>query len=135
MENVYLSGKIKHKNTKEEDIYFYLDKSLQIYLDRRMYRGRHTSKISNEKMKNIQNWLNATNYKGKYNTLGERDGKGTEIYGNGNKYEGEFKADKRNRHGIMISICGDKYDGEWKDNKRHGRGVMTWANGAKYDGE
>lgn len=28
----------------------------------------------------------------------------------------------KNRHGVYYYINGDKYEGEWKHNRRHGRG-------------
>ena len=35
---------------------------------------------------------------------------------------------KRNGHGVHIYKNKDKYDGNWKNNKRHGQGEMTYAN-------
>jgi len=32
-------------------------------------------------------------------------------------------------------IDNNKYDGEYKDNKRSDKGVFYWANGDKYEGE
>ena len=31
--------------------------------------------------------------------------------------------------GTKIFPNGDKYEGEWKNNKMHGAGVFTWSNG------
>ena len=30
---------------------------------------------------------------------------------------------------------GDKYQGEWKNEKRHGQGAYIYPNGRKYEGE
>ena len=57
------------------------------------------------------------------------------IYNDGEKYEGQFKDDKRHGKGIFYYASGDKYDGEWKNNNRHGKGIEYYADGAKYDGE
>ena len=38
-------------------------------------------------------------YDGELNELGERDGKGTVIYGDGSKYYGEFYKGKKNGYG------------------------------------
>lgn len=37
------------------------------------------------------------------------------IYSNGDRYNGEWKDDKRNGNGEMIYFYGDKYFGEWKE--------------------
>lgn len=42
--------------------------------------------------------------------------------------------------GVYFYADGDKYDGEWKDDKRHGKGIVTYAaeDGSvaeKYDGD
>ena len=46
-----------------------------------------------------------------------------EYHINGNKYEGEFKNDKREGKGIMLYNDGDKYEGEFKDDKKDGKGI------------
>ena len=47
----------------------------------------------------------------------------------GDVYDGEWKNDKREGHGVMRFSNGDQYEGGWKRGKRHGSGVFTWANG------
>ena len=54
---------------------------------------------------------------------------GTETYGNGSKYVGEFKDAKRHGQGTYTWPSGNKYVGEHKDNKRHGQGTFTWPSG------
>jgi hypothetical protein len=34
-----------------------------------------------------------------------------------------------------MSENGDRYDGEWKNNKKHGTGVYKFSNGDVYEGE
>ena len=55
-------------------------------------------------------------------------GKGVKTWGNGQKYEGDWRDGKKLGKGVETLFDGGrKYDGEWKDGKRHGRGVMTCA--------
>jgi hypothetical protein len=36
--------------------------------------------------------------------------------------------------GVMNYASGEKYDGQWKDDKKQGRGVYTYLNGDRYEG-
>ena len=74
-------------------------------------------------------------YAGERNAAGKKHGKGVLTYGNGDKYDGEYKDGKRHGKGVFTWANGDKYDGEWVDGKQHGKGVFTYASGDKYDGE
>ena len=67
-----------------------------------------------------------------------KEGHGVLTYANGDQYDGEWKADQKEGHGVFTysgKWKGDKYDGEWKNDVREGHGVCTFANGDKYDGE
>lgn len=55
--------------------------------------------------------------------------------GDGDKYDGEFKDDTYNGHGVYDWANDTKYDGEFKDGKRHGRGVTISADGIKSERE
>ncbi len=48
--------------------------------------------------------------------------RGTLIYGNGDKYVGEFLDNKRHGEGTYFYINGSYYKGEWKYNLKHGKG-------------
>ena len=71
----------------------------------------------------------------------KRHGQGTYTWDRGRsyKYVGEWRNGKRHGHGTFtpgpLSIfAGDKYVGEWRNNKRHGQGTFTYANGRKKEG-
>ena len=66
---------------------------------------------------------------------GNRYGKGIMTYTNGDRYEGDWKYDKKHGVGIMTYANGDRYEGDWNDGHRHyGKGIMTYTNGDEYDG-
>eukprot|EP00794_Sanderia_malayensis_P008253 gene8253-9135_t len=95
-------------------------------------------------------------YEGERSEMGERHGKGTAIYENGDRYvgdyqhgkrhgegvyyflkavyKGQFKDGKRDGVGSMVYPDGSKYDGEWKNGKKHGKGVYYFANGDEWEG-
>ena len=50
------------------------------------------------------------------------------------RYEGEWKEDKRCGFGKILYANGDRYEGEWLDNLRHGQGKFYYTNGNFYEG-
>ena len=64
-----------------------------------------------------------------------QNGFGTYIWANGDKYDGEWKNDKRNGYGTFTWANGYKYVGEWKNDKINGFGTYIWADGTKECGE
>ena len=85
-------------------------------------------------------------YNGEYRGImlnNKREIKGIMIYNNGEKYDGEWRNDKRNGKGIFISAhyyncknhIGMKYEGDFKDDKFEGYGIAIYSNGDKYEGE
>jgi hypothetical protein len=74
-------------------------------------------------------------YEGEYNAAGQREGRGTVRYADGEVYEGEWKADKMEGHGTYRAAHGDVYEGEWKADKMEGRSTMRYADGDVYEGE
>ena len=63
-----------------------------------------------------------------------RTGYHTEVYANGERYEGDFVNGKRHGRGRMEYANGDVYEGEYNMGKRHGQGTMTYAAGSSYTG-
>ena len=58
------------------------------------------------------------------------DGKGLLTWADGRRYEGQFKADKRNGRGKFVWSDGRTYDGLWLDGKQHGEGILSTADGS-----
>ena len=49
------------------------------------------------------------------------------TYQSGNYYEGNWKSNKRNGHGIMFWVTSnEKYTGNWVDNLQSGFGTHIW---------
>ena len=57
-----------------------------------------------------------------WNIRGEKEGFGTLIDNEGNKYTGGWKEDKFNGYGRLISINGNYYEGEWTNGIIEGNG-------------
>lgn len=64
-----------------------------------------------------------------------RDGKGYEIFPNGNIYEGDYFIGKPNGSGIFKWKDGEIYDGQWKMGLKHGDGLWKGSKGDSYLGE
>ena len=66
-----------------------------------------------------------------------REGNGIMYYNNGDKFEGDWRKDKKYK-GIHYytnePYKGDKYDGYFKDDKFEGEGIYYWKDGEKYEG-
>ncbi|KNC48087.1 CMRP Flagellar component [Thecamonas trahens ATCC 50062] len=72
--------------------------------------------------------------RGLYGRYPVRHGTGVHRYTNGSVYEGEWKDDKRDGRGKLVSASGEVYEGEWKADKRHGFGKHVYADGRAYVG-
>ncbi|MDA1189803.1 MAG: hypothetical protein O2854_09045, partial [Chloroflexi bacterium] len=68
-------------------------------------------------------------------TASKRNGQGTNIWPDGEKYVGELKDGKMHGQGTYTWPDGEEYVGEWKDGKQHGQGTNIWPDGEKYVGE
>jgi len=64
-------------------------------------------------------------YIGDTNYLGQKEGRGKMVYGNGEIYEGEWRANKKEVFGKYTSADGSVYEGEWLNGKKHGMGTFT----------
>ena len=57
------------------------------------------------------------------------DGHGKLWFATGDRYEGDFRANKLEGHGKYTLENGDCYEGELKENMMHGYGICSYANG------
>ena len=75
-------------------------------------------------------------YKGSWNFQGEKEGYGIFYDIKGNKYIGEWKKDKFDGKGRIISLNGDCYDGDFKEGIIEGYGIfISTKGGYNYTGE
>ena len=68
------------------------------------------------------------------------NGQGTYVYSDGDKYEGQWKDDKRHGKGTVTYRGQDgnvveKYEGDWYEGKMHGFGRYVYADGGVYEGQ
>ena len=76
-------------------------------------------------------YANGDKFEGEYKN-NKRNGKGTFSSRDGSSgYVGEYKNGERNGYGVEKRSDGAKYDGPWKDGNPHGKGVMTSPAGLK----
>ena len=64
-----------------------------------------------------------------------KNGIGTLVFENGDKYEGSFKEGKLDGYGVFTFENGDVYNGEVKENLFVGNGTYTYYNGDQFTGE
>jgi len=80
-----------------------------------------------------------SSYRGDF-LAGKKHGKGIKVMPNGDRYEGDFRDDYRQGHGVYVwggktPWAGNRYEGEYKRDLRDGHGIYQWASGDRYDGE
>lgn len=64
------------------------------------------------------------------------EGKGTESWSDGRKYEGDFKNGKKDGEGTFCWPNGNKYLGTWKHGKQNGQGIyFDKEDGSRKQGE
>lgn len=63
-----------------------------------------------------------------------RNGHGLQVFGD-LSYEGEFRNGDWNGRGVLQLDNGSRYEGEFRDGEFWGHGVYVWANGRRYEGE
>ncbi|KAJ1505907.1 Radial spoke head 1 [Coelomomyces lativittatus] len=75
-------------------------------------------------------------YVGDRAATGERHGKGTNTFPNGDVYEGEYEAGQRQGHGMYTwKKLKAKYIGQYFQNRRHGDGLFAYPDGSRYKGQ
>lgn len=73
-------------------------------------------------------------YTGSY-ANGKKNGQGTYVWDNGDKYVGNWVNDSICGQGTYYWHTGEVYVGEWHNDKKHGQGKMTWPDGLIYEGK
>eukprot|EP00826_Nyctotherus_ovalis_P049061 TRINITY_DN5861_c0_g1_i10.p2 TRINITY_DN5861_c0_g1~~TRINITY_DN5861_c0_g1_i10.p2 ORF type:complete len:223 (+),score=39.70 TRINITY_DN5861_c0_g1_i10:203-871(+) len=84
--------------------------------------------------KGTQLWPDGAKYEGEWRN-GKACGKGKFWHVDGDVFEGDWENDKANGYGVYTHKDGAQYNGYWKDDCQHGSGVETWADGSRYEGE
>ena len=119
-------------------------------------KGKEVS-ISQRNLVKIESMTLGEQYHGEVQG-GKKDGQGYCVYKNGDRYEGNWKNDKKegkgtyyftqkgdiykgyflndypNGKGIYYYKNGDRYEGMFKDGKKDGECIFTYANGGRYKG-
>jgi hypothetical protein len=76
-----------------------------------------------------------TRFYGRFSGTTPVDGRGSMIYSNGDRYDGEFRNGKRNGCGTFTFANGRSYVGQFRDDQFQGQGIWTLENGDRYIGE
>ena len=66
---------------------------------------------------------------GERNAQGQREGRGTMVFADGDMYEGQWRAGKRHGQGKATYATGDVYEGGWVESEMRGHGKYSCANG------
>ena len=66
---------------------------------------------------------------------GKKNGHWTEVWTDGDRYEGGFRDGIEHGRGTLTWADGGRYEGGWRDGKPHGHGTLTEVNGKRYEGE
>ncbi|MBD2056125.1 pentapeptide repeat-containing protein [Oculatella sp. FACHB-28] len=76
-----------------------------------------------------------TRFYGSFSNTAPLDGRGSMMYPNGDRYDGEFRDGKRNGCGTFTFENGRNYVGQFRDDQFQGQGIWTLENGDRYIGE
>lgn len=78
---------------------------------------------------------NGTQYYGPVAEGTPGDGRGSMIYSNGDRYDGDYRNGKRDGCGTFTFASGRSYVGQFRDDWFDGKGIWTLENGDRYIGE
>ncbi len=80
-------------------------------------------------------YQNGTRFYGQFDQGKPTSGRGTMLYVNGNRYDGEYRDGKRNGCGTFTFANGRRYVGEFSNDLFSGRGMWMLENGDRYVGD
>ncbi|MBE9070160.1 hypothetical protein IQ260_26315 [Leptolyngbya cf. ectocarpi LEGE 11479] len=80
-------------------------------------------------------YQNGIQFYGKFDDGQPANGRGSMIYPNGNRYDGEYRDGQRNGCGTFVFGNGRRYVGQFHNDLFSGRGVWTLENGDRYIGD
>lgn len=109
--------------------------SLDHHMAHMLSLSENAQQNSNDTSTDHQNHSSTAVYEGSFNVYGERDGKGSMTWENGDVYTGAFFNGNRHGHGTLQFSDGSEYVGEWECNEQHGVGTRRWNNGDCYTGQ
>jgi len=131
-------GQYKKNEMEGEGTYFYKDGKVEKGL---FVKGRYigdenaTGCVSGDCKNGKGTYIldNGEKYVGSMKN-GSREGKGTYYFNSGEWYKGIWKKNMRNGEGTNYFPDGEKYIGNWKNDKRHGYGTHTYLDGKERTG-
>ena len=128
----------KEKAEKIEEIpQEYIKKLIEPCVDLPPFEFKHSKKNVINKEKVVlgpYKFEKGEIYIGQFN-LGQREGKGAQIWPDGSYYEGYFKADNTHGYGRLVHSNKDVYEGEWESGHACGSGIFYRENGGVFQGE
>lgn len=80
-------------------------------------------------------YQNGIQFYGQFDDGQPANGRGSMIYPNGNRYDGEYRNGQRNGCGTFVFDNGRRYVGQFENDLFSGRGVWTLENGDRYIGD
>lgn len=78
-------------------------------------------------------YRNGARYEGQFSD-GRPGGQGTYSFPDGARYTGQMRKGDFNGHGVHTWPNGDRYEGNWANDKADGQGTKTTADGKVYSG-
>ena len=73
-------------------------------------------------------------YEGEFRN-NKKEGKGIYWWHDGDRYEGDLRNGKKEGKGIEYYNNGDRYEGEFKNSKKEGKGIFYFSNGDRKMGD
>ncbi|MEM7066041.1 MAG: pentapeptide repeat-containing protein [Cyanobacteria bacterium P01_B01_bin.77] len=80
-------------------------------------------------------YQNGIQFYGQFDDGQPADGRGSMLYPNGNRYDGEYLGGQRNGCGTFVFENGRRYVGQFHNDLFSGRGMWTLENGDRYIGD